>query len=160
MTKEKTILAGDIGASKTLLALYSGNQEFSTPFKECIYPSGEYNGLIPMLDDFLSGIDRPVDSAAFGVAGPVIDQRVQITKLPWSIATAEIVHYLDTPNVFLLNDLVANAHGLACLKTTDLILLNSSAIAHNAPKAMLSPGTGLGEAFFIENLPFSYGSRL
>lgn len=151
MTNDVTILAGDIGASKTILALYSGNRVFSSPLKECIYPSGEYNGLLPMLEDFLHGLDQTIVSAAFGVAGPVIDQKSHITKLPWSIEAVAIKNHFKIPGVSLLNDLVANAYGLDCIEPADLIPLNNSSACQDAPKAMLSPGTGLGEVFFVDS---------
>ena len=151
MTKEVTILAGDIGASKTILAVYSDRSGFSSPLKERSYLSAEYSGLVPMLEDFLGDLNLPISSAAFGVAGPVIDQKAQITKLPWSVETAEIKKHVDIPNVFLMNDLVANVYGLDCLESADLVPLNVSAIPLKAPRVMISPGTGLGEAFFVES---------
>nr|MBF0221193.1 glucokinase [Desulfobulbaceae bacterium] len=152
MGKNAIILAGDIGASKTILALYPGKGEFSSPLKESTYPSGEYDGLSPMLDDFLLGVDRSIASAAFGVAGPVVDQKAQITKLPWSIEADAIKNHLNISAVFLLNDLVANAYGLDCIEPAGLVSLNDSCVNLNSPKAMLSPGTGLGEVFFIDSV--------
>jgi len=151
MKRDGTILAADIGASKTILAVYPDNCKLSAPLKETSYPSAEYSGVLPILDDFLGDVDLPILSAAFGVAGPVMEQKARITKLPWAVDASELQNHLDISKVFLLNDLVANVYGLDSLASADLVALNVSALQSVGPKAMLSPGTGLGEAFFVES---------
>ncbi|MBV9710679.1 MAG: glucokinase, partial [Ktedonobacteraceae bacterium] len=79
------LLAGDIGGTKTNLAIYSSVDALRTPVREATFPSSQYPSLELLVHDFLSQGDAQIEKACFGVAGPVIDGKAKITNLPWNM---------------------------------------------------------------------------
>jgi|GEM_PF-31675 len=145
--KTATLLAGDIGGTKTDLALFSAEAGPRAPLVEASFPSADYPSLEEVVRAFLTQAGRSVDSAAFGVAGPVVAGQAQITNLPWVITEAHLREALQLSSVRLLNDLEAIAHGIPILEPADLSTLNAGTPAPNGATAIIAPGTGLGEAF-------------
>jgi len=141
-----TILAGDIGGTKTKLALYESNGDALTVLHENCYPSGDYEGLEQILADFLAGLSEPPAAACFGVAGPVMEGRCRTTNLPWFIEASTISARTGIARVRLLNDLQAMAYGLARLPAEELVELNPKARPGIGNIAVIAAGTGLGEA--------------
>ncbi len=142
------ILAGDIGGTKTNLAVYS-NLGLASPIASATYVSAEYETLAEILKEFCNKFDLKVKRAAFGVAGPVINGRAKITKLPWTIDPMTLQKYFGFEQVIIVNDLVATAHGLAVIGDSELVTLNSGQPAEKSPRVIIAPGTGLGETFMV-----------
>jgi glucokinase len=141
------LLAGDIGGTKTVLALIDTEKDVRQPLVEKRFPSDDYNSLEAIIEQFLSDTAVPVETASFGVAGPVVNNRAQITNLPWMIDAAVIAQTFAIPNVFLLNDLEAIANVVSHLEPDDLTTLNPGQPEKEGAIAVIAPGTGLGEAF-------------
>lgn len=143
------LLAGDIGGTKTSLAIYSTESGPRAPLVEATLPSGRYPSLEALVSDFLADIDLKPERASLGVAGPVVDGRATITNLPWVMSEMELQADLDfSPGgVSLLNDLVAIAYAVPWLEPNDLHTLNEGKAAHGGAIAVIAPGTGLGEGF-------------
>jgi glucokinase len=140
------ILAGDIGGTKTVLALVDRLPDGSTAWiKEKAYPSQDCPTFDAVLDQFLPPDVNPT-SACFGIAGPVVNQHCQMTNLSWSLDGATLKIKLGTEKVKLLNDLEAMAIGMLHLPEHDLVELNPNAIAQSGNIAVIAAGTGLGEA--------------
>jgi glucokinase len=145
------LLAGDIGGTKTVLAIYAeqGAAEFNhEPLVESVYPSAAYSSLETIIAEFLAQGDYDLSGASFGVAGPVVDQRAQVTNLPWLI-DARVIEATFGVNTHLLNDLEAIANAVPFLEPQDLDTLNSGTPQLQGAKAVIAPGTGLGEAFLV-----------
>jgi glucokinase len=140
------LLAGDIGGTKTNLAIYSPDAGPRTPLAEATFPSGDYPSLEALVSEFLSQVDPEISRASFGVAGPVVDGRAKITNLPWKMSEAHLEKTLGFP-VRLLNDLEAIAYAVPSLMPEDVETLNEGEIAENGAIAIIAPGTGLGEAY-------------
>jgi glucokinase len=141
------LLAGDIGGTKTNLAVFSSETGFRKPYAEATYASIDYPGLEVLVQEFLAQHDFPVDRASFGVAGPVVDGRATITNLPWMMDENQLQQALHIPSVRLLNDLDAIAHSVPYLESQDLLTLNEGQAVSGGAIAVIAPGTGLGEAF-------------
>jgi glucokinase len=142
------ILAGDIGGTKTVLALITPEKDIRQPVREATFPSADYDSLSTIIAEFLGGIDIDlVSSASFGVAGPVLDEEAEITNLPWVINAAAISRAFDIGAVHLLNDLEAIASAIPYLQSDDLVTLNQGTSEPTGAIAVIAPGTGLGEAF-------------
>lgn len=140
------ILAGDIGGTKTVLALYEKrNDGVSVSVREQIYASQDYRQFDDVLDSFLKPGDD-IDSACFGIAGPVVNQHCQMTNLSWSLESEKLKTKLGTPHVKLLNDLEAMAIGMLNLPEHELVELNPNAVKQTGAIAVIASGTGLGEA--------------
>ncbi len=137
------ILAGDLGGTKTLLALCN---ERGDVVRDEIFHCAEFNSLEAMLDQFL-GNER-IEAAPIGVAGPVVDGVADITNLPWTISEHALGAKLGAP-VRLLNDLQATAMGMLVLPATALHTLQAGPAVPGATIAVIAPGTGLGEATLV-----------
>lgn len=147
MTK---ILAGDIGGTKTILAIFASGQE-SVPLVEKKYKSVDFQGLEAMITDFLSRTEIEISHACFGVAGPVSQNRALLTNLDWEIDCRSVEKETGLSHVMLVNDLVAVASAVPFLGSGDLITLNEGIPDPAGTIAVIAPGTGLGEAFLTWN---------
>ncbi len=140
-----TVLAGDIGGTKTRLAMVEVSGLQLKILRETRYASREFASFDLLLGDFLSNIDPP-QHAAFGVAGPVQGQVVQTTNLPWRIEAGALQAQFGFERCILLNDLEATACGLPALGEEDLLTLQEGQSGAHGNAAVIAPGTGLGEA--------------
>jgi len=141
------LLAGDIGGTKTNLGIYSIEKGPREPLIETTFPSAHYSSLEALVKEFLSRTEFSVDSASFGIAGPVVKGKVKTTNLPWIIDEKKLGKELGLRSVHLVNDLEAIAYGVPLLEVADLHTLNEGVKAAGGPVAVIAPGTGLGEAF-------------
>lgn len=138
------ILAGDIGGTKVHLALFQYSNGLQL-IKEEKYHSHEYDGLSSILKLFLQSHEK-IPKACFGIAGPIQDNRCKATNLPWIIDGALLSQEMNIKKVWLINDLEANAWGLRCLSPKELYTLNEGNSKAKGNAALISAGTGLGEA--------------
>jgi len=142
------ILAGDIGGTKTHLALYESGAPPRSPVVARRLPSRAYPSCEALVHDFLSGTGARPDRATIGVAGPVVDQRVDTTNLPWQVSGAALQAELGGAGVRLLNDLEATAWGLDLLDGDETETLRAG-VPLPGNRALIAAGTGLGEALLI-----------
>ena len=140
------VLAGDVGGTKTRLALMEPGEGFLRVRAEAEYPSADYAGLAEAAQAFLSGQTEAVDAAAFGLPGPVVADQVRTTNLPWTVAAEELRRALGIRTVALLNDLEATAYGIGELDPADVEVLAEGDPRAGGNAALIAPGTGLGEA--------------
>ena len=143
------LLVGDIGGTKTSLAIISPETGPRRALAEATFASVDYPSFETLVREFLGKVDLPVSRACFGVAGPVVEGRAKITNLPWIMDEAQLREVLDLASVHLLNDLEAIAHAVPFLEPTDLETLNTGRPVPGGAIAVIAPGTGLGEAFLI-----------
>ncbi len=141
------ILAGDIGGTNTRLALFENAG--AEPAATETYPSRSHSGLEEMLHAFLEAHPADIEAACFGVAGPVRDGRTETVNLAWPVDARAIAGSLGLPAVGLLNDLEANAYGIEVLGPEDCAILNPGSPEAAGNQAVISAGTGLGEAGII-----------
>jgi glucokinase len=140
------ILAGDIGGTNTRLALVEATNDELKIVAEKTFPSRERTSLEAALAEFLSLHSCALTSASFGIAGPVRNGRCEATNLPWVVDSKAVAKRLHLKRVGLINDLEANAYGLAVLRSKDFVVLNKGARNARGNMAIISAGTGLGEA--------------
>jgi len=141
--KPVTILAGDIGGTKTNIALYRADASGITLLREGHYASQEYKSLTEIILAF-TGQEWP-DRICMAVAGPVLNGRVTLTNLSWQLDSAAMSKALKVPVMFI-NDLEATGYGLAGLQSNELAPLHSGGATASGNMAIIAPGTGLGEA--------------
>jgi glucokinase len=142
------LLAGDIGGTKTILALFSSEKGPLQPLFEVSYPSNAYPGLDTIIKDFFSQADVSASTACFGVAGPVREGRAVITNLPWQPDTKMLQSSHDFSNATLINDLVATGYAIPHLSQSDAFIINEGIVTSEGAIGIIAPGTGLGEAIF------------
>jgi glucokinase len=144
------ILAGDIGGTKTVLALFAESEPINAvPFQEKRYPSREYDSLEAVIEEFLTQTGADPSCGCFGVAGPVYQQTSQITNLPWKIDARSISERFAIERVTLINDLESIATAVPHLDAEDLYTLNPGDHVPRGNIAVVAPGTGLGTAFLV-----------
>ncbi len=142
------ILAGDVGGTKTRLALYAPGASPRSPLRDDRVSSGDHASLEEIVLEFL-GTDRDrVTSAAFGIAGPVVENRTETTNLPWKLDGESLGDRLGGARVRLLNDLEATGWGLPELSARDLDTLQGGVPSHGN-RALIAAGTGLGESILV-----------
>ena len=145
------LIAGDIGGTKTDLAIYSPEGGPHLPLAEAEVHSADYPSLQAMVRDFLGQAKISVDVASFDVAGPVINGHAKVTNLPWVMDEDSLARDLNLDTVYLMNDLEAVARAVPVLRPEDLVTINTGEPVAKGPIAIIAPGTGLGESFLTWN---------
>lgn len=144
------ILAGDIGGTKTIVALFEDAGGGLRVLREETFPSRSHEGLAQILEAFRAREPLPpLRGACFGVAGPVFDGRCEATNLPWVIDAKALRGTLGLERVAVINDLVATAYGILDLKPDEVVVLNEGRPHPEGNKALIAAGTGLGEAILF-----------
>jgi glucokinase len=139
------ILAGDIGGTKVNLAFFTEGLRLH-PDNFASFSSRDYSSLEEIARQFLSARKLKADYACFGIAGPVKQGRVAVTNLPWIIVDKDLKKAIGAKHTWLINDLEANAHGIYGLTPNDFVTLNKGEEGAIGNAAIISAGTGLGEA--------------
>jgi len=140
------ILAGDIGGTNTRLAYVDVDGDHLTLVVEGIFSSREHPNLESVLAQFVSAHRLPVIQACFGVAGPVRNGRCKATNLPWVVDARQVANRLGLEKALVINDLEASAYGIPALEPKDFAMLSEGASDATGNAALISAGTGLGEA--------------
>lgn len=146
---EDRYLAGDIGGTKTRLALYPVEADAYDPLEKETYRSQEYTSLEEIVQVFMSDKPYHLTGASFGIAGPIIEHRAQVTNLSWTVDASVLSQILGGVHVNLLNDLHAIASAVPYLKPDDMEDLITGEPDPNGAKGVIAPGTGLGEGFLV-----------
>lgn len=166
------ILAGDIGGTKTNLALFDWKTGRVEPERQQTFFSADYTSFGDVLAEFLTPPPEPlaepptedepepvapvepprIEAACFGVPGPVIENRCRTTNLPWIVDGPALAKRFQIERVRLLNDLEATAHGLLVLSPDETESLNEGTPPQTkSALALIAAGTGLGEAILFWN---------
>src|SRR5215470_2157816 len=118
------ILAGDVGGTSTRLAFFTVEGERLNLVVEKDYPSRGHKSLDEMVVEFVSHHRLGIELACFGIAGPVQHGRVATPNLPWVVDQETIARELRIQSAWLINDLVANTHGIMTLEEKDFAVLS------------------------------------
>jgi glucokinase len=139
------ILAGDIGGTKTNVALFELEQT-GKPVAQRSFPSGKYDSLDSIVAEFVAEHQPQLTHACFGIAGPVKDGQVKTPNLKWVVDGQKLARTLKVERVGLINDLEATAYGIEGLGNAQLHTLNEGKAESGAHRALIAAGTGLGMA--------------
>ena len=145
------ILAGDVGGTKVHLALYTFAQGRLQCVRDKKFPAQQYDGLEKIVLEFLSGGKEKITAACFGCPGPVRDNKLKLTNLPWILDGRKLAKDLSIDHVFLINDLEANGYGIPELAPDKIFTLHEGDTGAVGHRALVAAGTGLGEAVLIWN---------
>jgi glucokinase len=143
------LLAGDIGGTKTLLGLFDPLPARPRPLAVQSFVTLDYDDLGAMLGEFFDAErvrSDAIESACFGVAGPIIGDMAELTNVPWRIDARRVATALGLRNVRLLNDLQAMAYAVPVLHGAELHVLQDGEALRGGNIALIAAGTGLGEA--------------
>ncbi len=144
------ILAGDIGGTKTNLALYEYRDGNLNLQEQKQFVSQDYRSFSDVIEEFilLCGVKK-IEAVCLGIAGPVINGVCRTTNLPWVIDTKDLQKKCNTLKVKLLNDLEATAYGMLYLDDEEFVNVNKDAQPFEGNRAVIAAGTGLGEAILF-----------
>jgi glucokinase len=147
------ILAGDVGGTKVALALFDFQEGSVNHRAEKRYAAKDYPGLEAIVQEFLGECNQQgkVSAACFGVPGPVRHGVLKLTNLPWTLDSRKLSLDLGIDHLFLINDLEANGYGIPELKADQIFTLSVGDASAAGNRALISAGTGLGEAFMVWN---------
>ncbi len=137
------IVAGDVGGTKTDLALFEPGGSARAPLRERRVPSREHDSFDRLLADFVRSEGATPTRVVLGIAGPIVDNRCETTNLPWTIDGHALTRALGAP-VTLLNDLETTGWGVSVLGTSDLRTLQRG-VPGAGNRALIAAGTGLGQ---------------
>jgi len=143
------ILAGDLGGTKCNLGLFDAQQAKLERTAAKRYATQEHANFDEIVQDFLRETGAKVTAASFGIAGPVVDNTVHGTNMPWGVDGAHMARLLGVPRVRLMNDLEAAAFGIGVLEPKDLETLHAGLNVPQANRAVIAAGTGLGEGILF-----------
>ena len=145
------ILAGDVGGTKTALALFERAPAGLQPVREAIMPSRAFDSLESAIGRFLAdGPSVVIDAACVGVAGPVVGGRTTATNLAWEIDERALAAAIPAKRARLVNDLEAAGHGVLELPESAFAVLQAGA-PKNDTLALIAAGTGLGQALIVRD---------
>jgi glucokinase len=137
------ILVGDVGGTCTRLALAEpadGGWLLSRLQESATTPD-----VAAKVARYLAG--RPVESAAFGAAGPVAGAgRIRLTNADVLLDSAELARAAGVGEAVLVNDFRAIAEAIPQLGADDVRPCGGGAAVEGEPVVVLGPGTGLGTA--------------
>ena len=156
------ILAGDVGGTKTWLGIFrASGRDAAAPLalqRASKFASSLAAGLDELIAGFLADGGEQVEYASFGLPGPVQGRRARLVNLPWEVDADALAARFGFQAAFLINDLVANAYGIGELAAGDFAVLHAGEPSAAGNMAVISPGTGLGEAGIFwdgrKHLPF------
>ncbi len=142
------IIAGDIGGTKTNVALFEPDDGgVGKPLAQQSFPSARYGSLEDILREFVGQHGQArITHACFGVAGPVVRGHIDATNLAWKVHDVRLAEAIGVPSVRLINDLEATAFGIGELKPEQLYTLNEGEGDRSGHRALIAAGTGLGMA--------------
>ncbi len=144
------VLAGDIGGTKTVVAIVEAGPRSLSVLRAQSYPSAAWGSLEDILEDFLATERRRPVAGAFGVAGPVREGRARVTKLPWMIDERRLARRLRLRRIRVVNDFVAAAVAIPGLSHRRVALLVPGEAEPGGPIGVIGAGTGLGQAALFE----------
>jgi glucokinase len=140
------VLAGDVGGTKTLLALAEPSGDSIRIVREALYQSPVYPGLAPIVRAFLEEGRQSVAAGCFGVPGPVLGGACRTPNLPWFLTEEALARETGLPTVRLINDFGAAAMGVLALPSEAFVTLQEGDLEPHGTRAVIGAGTGLGQA--------------
>ena len=141
------ILAADIGATKTDIGLFKLSGRLTAYSPTVKFKTTDFSSIETLVEEFLFTQKAAISCCIFGVPGPVENGRAKMTNLPWVIDEKKIQRDLNMTMVRLINDIEATAYALTQLNPGDSVTLRAARKDVNGNKAIIAPGSGLGESF-------------
>jgi glucokinase len=148
------VLSGDIGGTNSRLQLTRYDKSLVEVIKRDSFKNHDFKNFKAIVDHFLEACSvstKTVTSICLAVAGPIVNQSVRFTNLPWFIDAHLLKKELGIKCVELINDFQAIGHGISQLTQQDMISLQKGEYQATAPRAIIGPGTGLGVGITLWN---------
>lgn len=145
------LLAADIGGTKSVLAIFDlAADARMAPLSRVVLANRDFSGLMELVTVFHRQAGVHPEYACLAVAGVVRHGRAAMTNLPWEIDAEEMARCFGLKQVWLINDLTAVCASLPFLEPEDYLELQAGAPEGDGVRAVIAPGTGLGEGFLVQ----------
>lgn len=141
------LLAADLGGTHARLRLSRVENAAQETLAEHVYSAAEYPTFYAVLAEFCQP-DVAIDLASLAVAGPVTEQQVQLTNLPWHIDAAQLKARFPIARALLINDFAALAYAIDSMHDSAHVRLQAGVPKKDAVAAVIGAGTGLGHGFW------------
>jgi len=145
----RRVLAGDVGGTHARLALFEVAEGRRSLLKETVFSSGEYEGLEPIVVEFLRETGGEASAACLGVACPLDEGVCRFSNLEWEIRIDGFGERIGIPRIRIINDLEAAGYGVPELEPGDLVTIQEGIPREGGPMALIGAGTGLGQGFLV-----------
>lgn len=140
------LLAGYISASSVELARVVSAVKGPILHDAHTFSSSDYTDFETVYRQYAKKTKRKFTHVCLGVAGPVINNEVKTTNLPWRIGAAEMAATFGLTGVRLVNDVVATAHGIPLLGSDKFFEINAGLAVDHGNLGLIAAGSGLGQA--------------
>lgn len=142
------VLGLDIGGTNSRIALIDVKGSKLKIIKQKIILTNE----VKNISKFIIKFNNKVEKACIGFAGPIMGNTAKLTNANLSINLNTLKKETQLKNVTLVNDFLANGHGVKYLKKSELYTLHDGkGIKNNHVSIVAGPGTGLGKVHLIDN---------
>jgi len=146
---EPASLVADIGGTHVRFAL-SPDQDRRALRAVRVMAIADYDTVERAAKDYLDDCGAPpVRQAVFGIANPVLGDRIRMTNAPWSFSIDATRQALGLERLHVINDFTALAWSLTVLAQADLRQLGGRERVPATPLGLLGPGTGLGVSALV-----------
>lgn len=140
------VLAIDIGGTGTKMACAGWHEGHLQLDNTREYASKEFASLNDIIRLYLEEVGHQCRFVSIAFAGPVNNNACRLTNLSWHVTRQSIAEDFSFENIFFLNDLEAQGYSVLVPSQIEMdLLVDRPLVAGN--KAIIAPGTGLGEAF-------------
>ena len=141
------ILSGDVGGTNSRLQLTHYEKNLAQVISRKSFKNHEFKNFKAIIEHFLKSCETnacDIASICLAVAGPIVNQSVRFTNLPWFIDATILKDELGIQHIELINDFQAIGHGINQLSEEDIATLQKGEYKPTGPRAIIGPGTGLG----------------
>jgi glucokinase len=145
MMTTRTALVGDIGGTNARFGIVHENGSLAHTQQ---LPCRDFKTLEDVVGTYLdqTRLNTPPAVGLLAVAGPVIDDEVTFTNLPWQTNAKKLAAHHAINDVRLMNDFAAVALSVPYIQKADLQQIGGGVERPHQNKAVIGPGTGLGVA--------------
>ncbi|MGI9295039.1 MAG: glucokinase [Pseudomonadales bacterium] len=152
MTENTIRLVADVGGTNIRLGLCQPGDQFQGISDIQKISCADFNSLAEALQCYLSSQNLPLpQQASIAVAGPVQNDTVKLTNLPWQFSQRELEKHLKLDKLVVINDFEAIALAIPHLNKTDYTSIGGGTAVANTPITALGAGTGLGVAILTSS---------
>ena len=143
------ILVADIGGTHARFGIATISDDTAKPAIDNfqVYECADHQDMQALIQHYLDvlPVEKPA-IATLAVAGPIADNKGQMTNIGWHVDGAQLAENLGFDALYFINDFGALAMAIPSLDNKDLISIRKTAKAAKGPISIIGPGTGFGTA--------------
>lgn len=111
--------------------------------------TASYKDFSDLILKFIEQSGEKIDCGCFAAAGPVKNQRIEMTNAKLVIDAKEIMRKTPLKQAFIINDFEAIGYATNVIASSEKKVLNQGKESLHAMKAAIGAGTGLGKSILF-----------